>query len=195
MYAKSSSKLRKAVCVVDRVSKAVGIEFGLRKCSLSKLEKGKAARTSVLPLPEGRQIEGLNTGAVYKCLCLEQKVLRSWLKSIWASDLNGKFKAPATNVWALSTLRYHLVVLNWSKKDLLVMDRMVQNETRRNKNHHKSTSVQRVHLPRSLGGRGIPSLIHEREREVVSTAAYLISSILEAVVMHQRNLFSLDIVL
>ena len=110
------------------------------------------------------------------------------MKSIWASSLNGKFKAQATNVWALSMLRYYLAVLNWSNKDLLVMDRMVWNEMRRSKNHHKSASV---HLPRYVGGRGIPSLIHEREREVVSTAAYLISStdpLLEAVVMHQRNL-------
>lgn len=137
---------------MDRVSKAVGMEFGLRKCSLEKLEKGKAVRTGVLPFPEGRQIEGLNAGAVYKYLGLEQifrpdvkriksglrKTLRSRLKSIWASSLNGKFKAQATNVWALSTLRYYLAVLNWSNKDLLMMNRMVRNEMRRNKNHHKS---------------------------------------------------------
>ena len=51
---------------MDRVSKAVGMEFGLKKCLLEKLEKGKAVRTSVLPFPEGRQIERLNAGAVCK---------------------------------------------------------------------------------------------------------------------------------
>ena len=42
--------------------------------------------------------------------------------------------------------------------------------------HHQNAATERVHLPRDQGGRGIPSLEHVWEREVVSTASYLLRS-------------------
>ncbi len=60
---------------------------------------------------------------------------------------------------------------------------------RRFRCHQYGSSVERVHLPRSEGGRGVSSLEHVYEREVLSTTAYLCGSDephLKEVVQHQQ---------
>ena len=62
---------------------------------------------------------------------------------------------------------------------------------RKRKCHQYSAAPERMYLPRSHGSRGLHSLLHLREREVVSTALYLAVSeglLLRAVVRHQVSL-------
>ena len=69
---------------------------------------------------------------------------------------------------------------------------------RQYKSHHYGASVERVYLPRHRGGRGLQSLVHSWEREIISTAVYLVTSSdphLRVVVKHQlwlsgRNRYS-----
>ena len=113
------------------------------------------------------------------------------LRKIWSSELNSKHKVQATNVWAVSVFRYFFSTLKWSRRDLELLDRKTRGIMRQYKSHHYGAAVERVYLPRTSGGRGLFSLVQCWEREVVSTAMYLVGSDdphLQAVVKHQQYL-------
>ena len=62
MYAKSSNALDASLWVVDRVSCAVGMELGLRKCAVAHVQQGWYASGENYLLPEERTIERVPQG-------------------------------------------------------------------------------------------------------------------------------------
>ena len=115
----------------------------------------------------------------------------SRLRRIWSSNLNCKYNAQATNVWAVSIFRYFFGILKWTKADLVVLDTTTRRIMRKNRCHQYSVTPERLYLPRSRGGRGLHQLAHLRERDVVSTVSYLVTSadpLLRAAVKHQVSL-------
>ncbi len=98
-------------------------------------------------------------------------------------------KARATNAWAVSQFRYFFGSFKWSNRELRKLDKTTKRVMRQFRCHQYGSSVERVHLPRSEGGRGVSSLEHVYEREVLSTTAYLCGSDephLKEVVQHQQ---------
>ena len=66
---------------------------------------------------------------------------------------------------------------------------------RQYKSHHYGASVERVYLSRRGGGRGLQSLVHSWEREIISPAVCLVTSSDPHLVKHQlwlsgRNRYS-----
>ena len=118
-----------------------------------------------------------------------QKTYVKRLRKIWSSDLNSKHKVQATNVWAVSIFMYFYSHLKWSQRDLELLDRKTRAVMRQYKSHHYGASVERVYLPRRWGGWGLQSLIHSWEREIISTAVYLVTSSDPHLVKHQLWLF------
>ena len=212
VYARSPTTLETALGVVDRVSRAVGMELGLRKCAVAHVASGRLTTGEDFILPEDRHISAVTNGNTYRYLGIEQvfkpdlKAIRGRLsktyvkrlRKIWSSDLNSKHKVQATNVWAVSIFRYFYSHLKWSRRDLELLDRKTRAVMRQYKSHHYGASVERVYLPRRGGGRGLQSLVHSWEREIISTSVYLVTSSdphLRAVVKHQlwlsgRNRYS-----
>ena len=87
-----------------------------------------------------------------------------------------------TNVWAMSIFRYFFGILKWTKADLIGLDRTTRRIMRKSKCHQYSAAPARLYLHQ---------LAHLREREVVSTASYLVTStdpLLRAAVKHQMSL-------
>ena len=110
------------------------------------------------------------------------------LKKIWSSELNAVNKARATNTWAVALFRYFFASLKWTQNELVQLDRTTRRIMRSCKCHQYGASVERVHLPREKGGRGVPSLSLVYQREVLSMAAYMCGSSdshLRDVVKHQ----------
>ena len=120
------------------------------------------------------------------------------LRKIWSSYLNSKHKVQATNFWTVSIFRYFYSHLKWSRRDLELLDCKTRAFMRQYKSHRYGASVERVYLPRCKGGRGLQSLVHSWEREIILTAVYLVTSSdphLRAVVKNQlwlsgRNRYS-----
>ena len=120
------------------------------------------------------------------------------LRKISSSYLNSKHKVQATNFWTVSIFRYFYSHLKWSRRDLELLDCKTRAFMRQYKSHRYGTSVERVYLPRCKGGRGLQSLVHSWEREIILTAVYLVTSSdphLRAVVKNQlwlsgRNRYS-----
>ena len=202
VYTKSSNALTHALSVVDRVSTAVGMELGLRKCAVAHMQRGKLVESEDFLLDEDRVITSVTEGQTYRYLGIEQvfdpdhktireKLERAYVKRlrrIWSSDLNSKHKVRATNGWAVPVFRYFFNHVKWGKKYLLSLDRKTRSVIRQHGGHYYGASLERLYLPRAEGGRGLTSLAHTWEREVVSAAAYLMRAKdkhLEAVRIHQ----------
>ena len=49
-------------------SKDIGMEFGIEKCAMLVIEKGKIVKSVVIELPNGKVIKSLRGGESYKYL-------------------------------------------------------------------------------------------------------------------------------
>ena len=63
----------------------------------------------------------------------QEYVRRQW--KVWRLGLCG-YMVLASNIWALSILRYYLPVLKWSKRELVKSDRKTWEIMRKCKCHH-----------------------------------------------------------
>lgn len=64
----------------------------------------------------------------------------------------------AINIWAIPTFTYTAGILNWSKTDLQNLDRRVRTTLTQQGMLHPNSAIERLYLPRKLGGRGLSSL-------------------------------------
>ena len=73
LYAKNENSLTSLVQTVRIFSSDIGMEFGVDKCALLILKRGKKTLSEGIDLPHGKQIKSLNTDDSYKYLgVLEQ---------------------------------------------------------------------------------------------------------------------------
>ena len=96
------------------------MEFGIEKCAMLLMEKGKIVKSVGIELPDGKAIKLLQEGESYKYLgilgadkFLEEKmklnVSKEYirrLREVLKSKLNGGNLVRGVNTWAVSLLRY-----------------------------------------------------------------------------------------
>ena len=109
--------------------KDVGMEFGIEKCAVLVMDKGKIVKSVGIQLPDGNVINSLQEGESYKYLgileadkFLEEKmklnVLKEYirrLRKVFKSKLNGWNLVRGVNTWEISLVRYSAVFFSWRK--------------------------------------------------------------------------------
>ena len=117
------------------------MEFGIEKCAMLVMEKGKTVKSVGIELPNGKVIKSLQEGESYKDLrileadkFLEEKmklnVSREYirrLRIVLKSKLNGGNLVQEVNTWEVSLLRYSAAFLSWRKNELQAIDRKTRN--------------------------------------------------------------------
>ena len=68
MYSRSEKGLHSLVQTVRVFSKDIGMEFGIEKCAMLVMEKGKIVKSVGIELPDGKVIKLLLEGENYKYL-------------------------------------------------------------------------------------------------------------------------------
>ena len=68
LYSRSEKGLDSLVQTVRVFSEDIGMEFGIEKCAMLVLEKGKIVKSVGLELPNGKVIRSLQEGESYKYL-------------------------------------------------------------------------------------------------------------------------------
>ena len=79
------------------------------------------------------------------------------LTLVLKSKLNGRNKFQAINTWAVALLRNGAGVMNWRRHELQGMDRKTMKLLTIYGAFHPKSDVDRLHLPRAMGGRGLIS--------------------------------------
>jgi hypothetical protein len=203
LYASSQSDLQVALDTVQNYSAAVGMQLGLDKCAVLHIKRGRGVGNGEdLQLVDGSIIHHLDAGETYAFLGIAQnrlqdahnvkKALRSKYKSllrqIWSSQLSGRNKISATNMLAVPILSYTFGVLKWNIKELQSLDIETRKIMNIHRSLHKKSSLQRIYLPRHLGGRGLLNLECLQGRIVLGTAIRTLRSgdpLLQLVTTHE----------
>ena len=68
LYSRSEKGLDSLVQTVRVFSEDIGMEFGIERCAMFVMEKGKIVKSVVIELPDGKVIKSLQEGETYKYL-------------------------------------------------------------------------------------------------------------------------------
>ena len=109
--------------------KDIGMEFGIEKCAVLVMDKGKIVKSVGMQLPDGNVINSLQEGESYKYLGILEaeknlvekmklNVLKEYirrLRKVFKSKLNGGNLVRGVNTWEISLVRYSAVFFSWRK--------------------------------------------------------------------------------
>ena len=186
LYVKSERELNPFIQTMRIFSEDVGTVFGLDKCAVLVLKRGKMVRTEGIELPDGNCMREVNVD-VYKYLGvlqldsimnreMKEKVKSEYIrrvKKLLRSQLNGGNVIAGMNSWALGIIRYGAGVLDWTKEELKSIDIKTRKLMTMNGSLHSRGNVGRLHLARKEGGRGLISCEECVNVEVQNLDKYL----------------------
>ena len=172
LYSRNERGLYSLVQTVRVFSEDIGMEFGIEKCAMLVMEKGKTVKSVGIELPSGRVIKSLQEGESYKYLgvleadkfleekmklIVSKKYIRR-LRKVLKSKLNGGNLVPWVNTWAVSLLRYSAAFVSWRKSELQAIDRKTRKLFTIYGELHPKSDVGRLYIPRKEAGRGLISI-------------------------------------
>ena len=157
LYGRTHSEIESLLHTVEIFSTDIQMSFGISKCAYIGLKRGKIYSTREIELCNGESICNLTPGSAYKYLGIleadifqqsemRSKVVKEYyrrVRLILKSELNARNKFLSVNgliKWPTSLLK--------AIRKLLVFYRA----------HHPRADVDRLYLPRRIGGRGLKSI-------------------------------------
>lgn len=179
IYASNSEQLQGLLELVNRFSRAIKMEFGVEKCAILHMKRGKVTNEASVQLMDTTEINALEPGTTYKYLGFQQGLtidntqmkkkveneLRHRIKKVLRTELNAINKITAINTWAMPVITFTFGVLRWTKTDLEGLDRMVRTLLTSYRSHHPQSSCCRLYLPRRTGGRGLCNLENAHQKQ------------------------------
>ena len=149
--------------IVEVLSQNIGMEFGIKKCGVIIMNRGKFKSTDGIELTSGEKIrEAEEDGYKYLWMLEYNRVKEQEMKDkfrngyfrlaklILKSNLNGRNKIMALNTYAFSILRYGTEILKWNKTELQEMDRRTRKFVTMNKELHPRNDVARFYASRKM---------------------------------------------
>ena len=148
------------------------MEFGIEKCDVLVMEKGKIVKSVGIELPNGKVIKSLQEDESYKYLgileadkLLEEKIKLNVskeyirrLRKVLKSKLNGGSLVRGVNTCGVSLLRYSAAFVSWRKSELQAIDGKTRKLFTIYGALHPKSDVDRLYIPRKEGGRGLISI-------------------------------------
>ena len=147
------------------------MEFGLKKCVVVILKRGKVVWLDGIHLPNREVMkEADEKGYTYLGILeldhikeqeMKEKVIAEYkrrLRLILKSKLNGKNKIKATNTWAVALLRYGAGIIDCKIDELKKLDRTTRKTLTMYGAFHPKSDIDRLYVKRRDGGRGLISI-------------------------------------
>ena len=140
------------------------MDFGLPKCGLLIMKRGKVVKNEGISMPDGK-MKNIEEGG-YKDLgdrCVKHKEMKGQIKkeyirrvrNILKSKLNGGNIISAINSRAVSIVRYGAGIISWTKMELEELDRKTRELMIMYGAQHRKADANRLYLQRCEGGRGL----------------------------------------
>ena len=149
IYGKDARDLEVLVQTIRIITEDMRMEFGIDKCGMINIVRGKTIQTEGIRLPDDRIIKDIGLTPYQYLGILEsnninheemknkiKKEYISQLKAILKSKLNGGNTVKAINTWAVPVVRYSAGIVDWTKEDLEKMDR----KKKESNDHQQSTT-------------------------------------------------------
>ena len=171
LFGKSEDQIDSLVQTVFIFSEDIGMEFGLKKCGVVILKKGKLVKFDGIHLPNQEIMKEVDeNGYTYlgvleldeiKVHEMKIKVAAEYkrrLRLILKSKLNDKNKIQTVNTWAVALLRYGARIINWKVDELKKMDRTIRKTLTMYGALHPKSDIYRLYLKQKHEGRGLISI-------------------------------------
>ncbi|KAL1446559.1 hypothetical protein WDU94_012428 [Cyamophila willieti] len=186
IYANGTEQLRYLLELVSNFSESICMSFGLDKCNVLNIKKGKLCDPEDMTLSNKLTINSLQQDEQYKYLGIHQQITinhseikkqyeASFMKrvtTILKTELNARNKIQSINCWAIPLLAYTFGIIAWTDTDLSNLNRKVRTTLTRYRSHHVHSATERLYLPRREGGRGLMDLQNVYSKQVVKLRTY-----------------------
>ena len=189
IFGKSDNEVDSMVKTVQQCSSDIGMEFGIAKCAVITMKRGKRTVSRGIKLPNGEEMgDPENGGYKYlgileldKVLCDEMKekvrnVYFKRLKLLLKTKLNNGNLFSAINAWAVAIIRYSAAFIGWTKEELKEMDRATRKLIKNFGGLHPRSCIQRLYMKRCNGGRGLIGIEECVAGELRTLHYYLVNS-------------------
>ena len=183
LYTKSEEQTNALVRTVYVLSIDIVMEFGIKKCGILTMKKGKIVKSEGIKLPDGEVMKqigeerytylGITELDKIKETEMKDKITKEYKrrhKLILKSKLNGRNKVTAIYTWAVAIFRYGAGIIQWKASELKELDRKSRKTMTMYGGLHPKSDVDRLYVKRTEGGRGFISVeryIREEENSFV----------------------------
>ncbi|XP_045535833.1 uncharacterized protein LOC123721337 [Papilio machaon] len=188
LFASKKTDLVELLKITEKFSSSIGMEFGVEKCAVMYVQRGRVASSDGLQLTESMSFRSLSEGETYKYLGISQSLgivdedvkhlikarFIGRLRKVLNSLLSGGNKFRAFNSWVMPSLTYSFGILRWTQTELDILDRRVRCMLTTHRMHHPRSSVMRLYIPRKCGGRGLLNAKDMHNREVYNLREYFL---------------------
>ena len=204
LFAKNDQDLEGLLNTVKEFSNDIDMEFGLDKCAKASFVRGKFQKTSSINLDIGTVIRDLDPEGTYKYLgvnegdginhaSMKEKIRKEYyrrIRLVLKTELNSKNRIETINTLAVLVVQYNFNIINWNLADLNRLDAKTRKLLTSNKMHYPKADVDRLYLPRSIGGRGMIELETSYKTTAIGMQKYLTVSndwMIQLVRQHEEN--------
>ena len=186
LFSKNEKEIDSIVSTVHAISKDICMEFGIQKCGVLVMKRGKLVKSQGIKMSDGSVIKEVEEdGYKYLGIIEADKIKEGEMKEVFKKEyyrrarlvlqsrLNGRNKIKAINTWAVSLMRYGAGVINWRQDELKELDRKTRKLMTMNKGLNPKSDVARLYVKRKEGGRGLISVEGCVKTEENSMAWYI----------------------
>lgn len=165
IYAATKTQMKGLLKIVEDVTSDVKLEFGLTKCKMLVVERGKWSDEILTETLNGQTLDNLRDGETYKYLGLQQntriehtkvkELLKNQYKNrltlVLNTKLNSKNLFKAINSFVIPTLTYSFGIIKWSKTDIDNINTITSTQLTKHRKHHPNACKERLTIDRVKG--------------------------------------------
>ena len=172
LYGKNDKEIDSLIKTVWQCNEDIKREFGILKCAVAPLQRGKKTRRLGSQLPNGEEIgeagargyKYLGVLEIDKIMC--DKMKRK-VKEVYQKRITLLMKA---------VIRYSTAFLDWTKQETKELDRWTRRQLIAGRALHPKSNVMRIYIKRRYGGQGLISVEECCAAELRSIDFYLANS-------------------
>ena len=172
LYARSYEIAKLLLDIITTFSNDVGMTFGESKCAYIYIEHGKRKSLGKSIKINGLTVRELEHGEMYTYLGQDESIryngplnkervtneYKRRVRKIWSSDLYSNNKVTTHNTFAIPVITPTIGIINWTKQEIRNLDIATRRFLTYTGSLHKRSDVDRLYVPRKLGGRGLTSV-------------------------------------
>ena len=184
LYGRNRQEIESLVNTVRIFSDDICMEFGFDKCASMSIHRGKIYEQvhpslgEIMPLDKGGvyKFSGVFESNVFDTAQMKTLLQQEFFKryqNVLQTQLNAVNKVKGLNMFAVPVIQYSAALLGWTLSEITNIERKFRKVLTMHGAHHLKSDVDRLYLPRRLGGGGFISIADVIECEKRSFATYL----------------------
>ena len=177
----NNHELERCEKLIKQFSDDIGMSFGLDRCAVLTIKRGKSTLTDADILPNIPQLDKedgyrylvIYEGADFLMDWVKQAIKKEYLslvRSILKAQLTGDSTMTAIGAYAVPVMRYTFGVIQWTKTELQQLDKKTRQILTANGCVHPKLSIHHLYLHRSKGGHSLTSIKDTHTHKCTSLA-------------------------